>query len=212
LQTDQEYMASSVSNCKPRCLQRCTGMFCDSTRQCCPELWATGKRFPLHANVQPHTSLPVREFLSVHQITELPHVPYSPDLSPCDYCLFPWLNKHWKATVTMMSGHSDSRDKTTLQHCSKCFAGLLQRPQEMLEAVHWCRRKLFERRLLAPECKYTAFILIPSVSELSGHTIHTNTLLSTDINIHSNVAYTNKASIEYPRIKINNSKCKVSNI
>jgi hypothetical protein len=48
--------------------------------------------------------------------------------------------------------------------------------------------------------------------ELSRHTFHTNTVLSTDINIHSNVAYINKPTIKYPRIKINNSKCKVSNI
>jgi len=161
---------TALDNVAPSCGQQESGSHC----------------MPMCSHIR--TSLSVREFLSVHKITELPHVPYSPDLSPCDYSLFPWLNKHWKATVTMMSGHSDSRDKTTLQHSSKCFAGLLQRPQEMLEAVHWCRRKLFQRRLLAPECKYTTFILIPSVSELSGHTIHTNTLLSTDINIHSNVA------------------------
>jgi hypothetical protein len=51
----------------------------------------------------------------------------------------------------------------------------------MLEAVYWCRKKLFQRRPLAPECKYTAFLLIPPISQLSGHTFHTNTVLSTDI-------------------------------
>jgi hypothetical protein len=128
------------------------------------------------------------------------------------FFLIPMTNEHWKATTTLTNGHSDGRDKTALQHSSKCFAGLLQRPREMLEAVYWRRRKLFQTIHLAPECKYTAFILILSISKLSRHSFHTNTVLSTDINIHSNVAYTNKVCTEYPRIKINNSKCKMSNI
>jgi hypothetical protein len=33
-----------------------------------PELWATEKWILLHDTVQPHTSLSVREFTSVHQI------------------------------------------------------------------------------------------------------------------------------------------------
>jgi hypothetical protein len=40
-------------------------------------------------NAPSHTSFAVREFLAHHNITTLPHPPYSPDLAPCDFFLFP---------------------------------------------------------------------------------------------------------------------------
>jgi hypothetical protein len=43
-----------------------------------------------------HTSFAVREFLARHNITTLPHPPYSPDLAPCDFFLFPKLKSHLK--------------------------------------------------------------------------------------------------------------------
>jgi len=36
-----------------------------------------------------HTSLLVRKFLLNKNITVCPHPPYSPDLAPCDFWLFP---------------------------------------------------------------------------------------------------------------------------
>lgn len=47
--------------------------------------------FLLHDNAPPHRSLKVREFLNKKQICVINHPPYSPDLSPCDYFLFPKL-------------------------------------------------------------------------------------------------------------------------
>ena len=53
-----------------------------------PEKWASG--FILHHDNAPcHTSLLVRQFLLNKNITVCPHPPYSPDLAPCDFCLFP---------------------------------------------------------------------------------------------------------------------------
>jgi len=49
-----------------------------------------------HDNAPRHTSFAVREFLAQHNITTLPHPPYSPDLAPCDFFLFPKLNPHLK--------------------------------------------------------------------------------------------------------------------
>jgi len=132
-------------------------------------MWAKRWFFP-NDNARPYTALSVKEFLSVHEITLMPHAPYSPDLSHCDFSFIlttetstetPWLSWH--------SGHSDGRDKTALKHITKCFPGLLQRPPEMLEAVYWWRRKLFCRTSLASDCKYTIPTLIPPVSELTGH-------------------------------------------
>jgi len=64
-----------------------------------PEKWANG--FILHHDNTPcHTSLLVRQFLS--NITVCPHPPYSPDLAPCDFWLFP------KAKMTMKGKRFES--------------------------------------------------------------------------------------------------------
>ena len=53
-----------------------------------PEKWANG--FILyHDNAPCHTLLLVQQFLSNKNITVCPHLPYSPDLAPCDFWLFP---------------------------------------------------------------------------------------------------------------------------
>ena len=46
----------------------------------------------LHHDIAPaHTALWIREFLVKKNIPVLPHIPYSPDLAPCDFSLFPKL-------------------------------------------------------------------------------------------------------------------------
>lgn len=53
-----------------------------------PEKWANG--FLLHHDNAPcHTSLLIREFLAAKNVPVCPHPPYSPDLAPCDFWLFP---------------------------------------------------------------------------------------------------------------------------
>jgi len=44
-----------------------------------------------HDNAPAHTALSIREFLAKKNIPALPHPPYSPDLAPCDFYLFPKL-------------------------------------------------------------------------------------------------------------------------
>jgi hypothetical protein len=41
-------------------------------------------------------ALSVREFLAKHSIPVIPHPPYSPDLDPCDFFLFPRLKRTLK--------------------------------------------------------------------------------------------------------------------
>ena len=52
-------------------------------------------QFLHHDNVPSDTSFTMREFLAQHNIT-FPHPPYSPDLAPCDFFLFPKLKTHLK--------------------------------------------------------------------------------------------------------------------
>ena len=54
-----------------------------------PELWATGDWYLLHDNAPPHVAATVQQYIEKTNMNILPHPPYSPDLSPCDYFLFP---------------------------------------------------------------------------------------------------------------------------
>jgi hypothetical protein len=45
----------------------------------------------LHDNAPAHDALRVPEFLVKNSITKMDHPPYSPDLGPCDFWLFPKL-------------------------------------------------------------------------------------------------------------------------
>lgn len=55
-----------------------------------PELSRTGWRLH-HDNARPHVANQVMQFLARFNITCVPHPPYSPDLAPCDFFLFPSL-------------------------------------------------------------------------------------------------------------------------
>ena len=50
-----------------------------------------GPRSLLHDNAPSHRSIIVRNFLASKGVVVLDHPPYSPDLAPCDYFLFPKL-------------------------------------------------------------------------------------------------------------------------
>jgi hypothetical protein len=54
-----------------------------------PEIFANNSWMLHHDNAPAHTALSLREFLASKQITVLEHPPYSPDLTPNDFFLFP---------------------------------------------------------------------------------------------------------------------------
>ena len=49
-----------------------------------------------HNNVPCHTAVSINELLGERNIPVVPQPPYSPDLSPCDFFLFPRLKNHLK--------------------------------------------------------------------------------------------------------------------
>jgi len=51
-------------------------------------MWKNGDWLLHHDNAPAHTSL-VREFLTKNNMTSVPHPAYSPDLAPCDFCVYP---------------------------------------------------------------------------------------------------------------------------
>ena len=55
------------------------------------EYSASGSWFLLHDNAPFLRTVAIQEFLALKQVCVLNHPPYFPDLSPCDYFLFPKL-------------------------------------------------------------------------------------------------------------------------
>jgi transposase len=65
----------------------------------CQEILTENLDMPLifyHANAPAHTSMKTTEFLTNNNMVIVPHPPYSPDLAPCDFALFPKLKMKLK--------------------------------------------------------------------------------------------------------------------
>lgn len=67
----------------------------ESIRRKRPEKWRNGWLLH-HDNAPSHTSLLVQEFMAGKNIAAVPHPPYSPDLAPCDFWLFPKIKSTMK--------------------------------------------------------------------------------------------------------------------
>jgi transposase len=78
-----------------------------------------------HDNAPSHSSFLVRDFLAKQATTVLPQPPYSPDLAPADFFLFPKLkstlkgrrSESIKAIKTNSLAHLRSIPKTAFQEC-----------------------------------------------------------------------------------------------
>jgi hypothetical protein len=83
----------------------------DSIRRKRSKLWCRKNWLLLYKNAPAHRSVLVQEELAKQQVTVLPHLPYSPDLAPCNFFFLSPLER--KATWASISvGRGDC-------HCHK---------------------------------------------------------------------------------------------
>jgi len=54
-----------------------------------PQLWREQTWLLHHDNALAYTAVLTQKFLAANKIHVIPHPPYSPDLAPCDFFLFP---------------------------------------------------------------------------------------------------------------------------
>jgi len=99
----------------------------ENVRRKRPDLWRSGDWFLHHDNAPAHTALSVRQFLTSQGMTLIPHPPYSPDLAPCDFFLFPRMKRAMKgkrfADVEAVKATSQKvLEDITLEEFQKCFA------------------------------------------------------------------------------------------
>ena len=88
-----------------------------------------------HDNAPCHTAGSINEFLVEKRISVFSQPPYSPDLSPCDFFLFPWLKTHLKGChfVTLDNIQKSVTDELkgtpaeAFQHCYEQWKQRLRR-------------------------------------------------------------------------------------
>ena len=91
-----------------------------------------------HGNASAHTTL-LKQFLISNKITTLYHPPYSPDLAPCDFILFPKLKRILKRTrfegvediTTSVTNHLKI---ITNEEFSQCFQAWSTRIEKCIKA------------------------------------------------------------------------------
>jgi len=98
----------------------------EAIRQKRPDLWKNKNWLLHHDNAPAHTSLLVREFLTKNNTLMMPQPPYSPDLAPCDFFLFPKLKRPMKgrryATIEeIKTASKEELNKITKNNFLKCF-------------------------------------------------------------------------------------------
>jgi hypothetical protein len=97
----------------------------EAVRRRRPELWPDAWILH-HDNALAHDELTVREFLAKRSILKLDHRPYSPDLAPCEFWLFPELKTSLKdhrfPDIADIQGHATTiLQSIPEEEFQKCF-------------------------------------------------------------------------------------------
>lgn len=104
----------------------------DRVRRVRPNLLGEDGWILHHDNAPAHSSLLVREFLARNSITTLDHPPYSPDIAPCDFFLFPkckmvMRGQHWDDVETIKRETTRQLKSLTSEDFEGCFEQWKQR-------------------------------------------------------------------------------------
>nr|CAH7734624.1 unnamed protein product [Callosobruchus chinensis] len=75
-----------------------------------PDMWKNNSWILHQDNAPAHNALSVKQFLEKKSIPVLEHPPYSPDLAPCDFYLFPKIKSSLKGT--RFESVEDVKEKT----------------------------------------------------------------------------------------------------
>lgn len=97
-----------------------------------PGLWRNGNWVLQHDNAPAHTALKTREFLGQTNTIVAPHPPYSPDLAPADFFLFPKMKSKLKGR------RFDTIEE--IQHSSQEVLNTLQEQDFQQAFQQWQRR------------------------------------------------------------------------
>ena len=93
-----------------------------------PALFKSGQWHFHQDNAPVHNSILVTDYLTKMGIKTVPHHPYSPDLAPCDFWLFPkFRGCHYETTEEMKEAVAKVIDTLTQEDFHGTFQKLLER-------------------------------------------------------------------------------------
>jgi histone-lysine N-methyltransferase SETMAR len=102
-----------------------------------PEKWCPSDWVLHHDNARPHTAYNVQEILAKNKMAVVPHPPYSPDLAPCDFFLFP------KMKIKLKGRRFDTAEEIQTKHPNKeRLPGCISKVVETLGSVYALPRGL----------------------------------------------------------------------
>ena len=92
-----------------------------------------------HDNAPCHTAISVIEFLAKKGIPVVPQPPYSPDLSPCDFFLFPKLKfylrgRHFGTLENIEKAVTDQLKAIPVNDYQRCYEEWEQRPRRCVDS------------------------------------------------------------------------------
>jgi len=79
----------------------------------------SGDWFLLHNNAPSHNATIIKQLLAQRKVTVLDHSPYSPDLAPADYFLFPKVKSHLKGRLFVSISDTQKAMTSTLNTTAK---------------------------------------------------------------------------------------------
>ena len=86
-------------------------------------------------NTPVHNSIVVTDYLTKMDINTVPHTPYSPDLAPCDFWLFPKLRGcRYETIEEMKEAVTKVIDKLTQEEFHGAFQKFLERYNKCISA------------------------------------------------------------------------------
>ena len=104
-----------------------------------PALFKSGQWHFHQDNAPVHNSILVTDYLTKMVIKTVPHRPYSPDLAPCDFCLFPKLKEklrgcRYETIEEMKEAVTKVIDTLTQEDFHAAFEKLLERYNKCIAA------------------------------------------------------------------------------
>lgn len=91
-----------------------------------------------HDNASSHTAKRTIDYLATSNVELLGHPPYSPDLAPCDFYLFPKIKEKLKGKRFMnaeeaVAAYRDAIEETPKDEWAKCFSQWFHRMQRCID-------------------------------------------------------------------------------
>jgi len=111
----------------------------ESLRKKRPEKWASGDWVLHHDKAPPHRALFVASFMAKNNMITLHHPPYSPDMAPSDFFLFPLLKsvlkgRRFETTEEIKEESLRVLKRITSDQFSSCFLNWAKRMKRCVDA------------------------------------------------------------------------------